>query len=110
MAWPWTDRLGVTATGGYAKSSTRGLDGFSDDRTAHFEGPTGSLSLWYQPWTDLALSLGRGYSYIGAVPGWDTSGGLSLRLWRELWLDGGYWRGEGMEGWNAGLRVTIAGD
>lgn len=109
LVWPWADRLGVTATGGYAGSETRGLDGFRDDRTARYEGPTGALTLWYQPWIDLAFSVGRGYSYIGAVPGWDTSGGASLRLWHEWWLDAGYWRGDAIEGWNAGLRVNFGG-
>lgn len=105
--WPWTDRLGLTATGGYAVSSTRGLEGFSDDRIDRFDGPTGALMLWYAPTHDLALNAGRGYSYVGAAPGWDTSAGLGLRLWRELWLDGGYWRGEGADGWTAGLRTLI---
>jgi hypothetical protein len=108
--WPWTRRLGVTATAGYSASSTRGLDGFREDRIERFEGPSGSLTLWYAPTHSLAVNAGRGYSYIGATPGWDTSAGLGLRLWRELWLDGGYWRGEGAEGWTAGLRTTIPDD
>ena len=108
--WPWTDRLGVTLTGGYAESSTRGLDGFRNDRIERFDGPTGSLMLWYAPKPWLALNAGRGYSYVGAAPGWDTSAGLGLRLWRELWLDTGYWRGGGAEGWTAGLRTLIPDD
>jgi hypothetical protein len=108
-AWPWTDSLGATFTGGYAASETRGLDGFENDRTSRFEGPTGSVSLWWQPLVDVSFSLGRGYSYIGQVPGWDTSAGASLRLWREWWLDGGYWRGDAVEGWSAGMRVTFGG-
>lgn len=109
-AWPWTDRLGVTLTGGYSESSTRGLGGFRQDRIDRLDGPTGSLALWYVPFSGLALNAGRGYSYVGAAPGWDTSAGLGLRLWRELWLDGGYWRGEGADGWTAGLRTTIPDD
>lgn len=105
--WPWTDRLGVTLTGGYSESSTRGLDGFRNDRIERMDGPAGSLNLWYAPTPWLALNAGRGYSYVGAAPGWDTSVGLGLQLWRELWLDGGYWRGEGADGWTAGLRTTI---
>ena len=108
--WPWTQSLGATLTGGYARASTRGLDGFENDRHSRDDGPTGSLTLWWQPLTDVAFNAGRGYSYIGAVPGWDTSAGLGLRLWRELWLDGAWWRGDGIDGWTAGLRVTFAGD
>jgi hypothetical protein len=107
LSWPWIDNFGMTFTGGYAGSETRGLDGFRDDRPARFEGATGSAGFWYQPWVDLAFNVGRGYSYIGQVPGWDTSGGASLRLWREWWLDGGYWRGDGIEGWNAGMRLNF---
>lgn len=107
VVWPWTDRLGLTATGGYSESSTRGLDGFRDDRTERYDGPTGSLALWYAPRPSFSLNAARGYSYVGATPGWDTSAGLGLRLWRELWLDGGYWRGGGADGWSAGLRTTI---
>jgi hypothetical protein len=107
--WPWTDHLGATITGGYARSETHGLDGFRHDRPARFDGPTGSLTLWTQL-GDLALNVGRGYSYIGAVPGWDTAAGLGLRLWGEVWLDGGYWRSEASEGWSAGLRMTFAGN
>jgi hypothetical protein len=110
LVWPWTHRIGLTGTGGYSKSSTRGLDGFENDRHARFEGPTGSLSLWYQPSSLLSFSVGRGYSYIAAVPGWDTSGSAGVRLWGETWLDAGYWRGEGMEGWTAGLRTTLGSD
>jgi hypothetical protein len=107
LTWPWLDTLGMTLTGGYAGSETRGLDGFRNDEPARFEGATGSVSLWYQPWIDLAFNVGRGYSYIGAVPGWDASAGASLRLWHEWWLDGGYWRAKDIEGWNAGLRVNF---
>jgi hypothetical protein len=106
-AWPWTDSLGATFTGGYAGSETRGLDGFENDRPSRFDGPTGSASLWWQPLVDLSFSVGRGYSYVGKVPGWDASGGASLRLWREWWLDGGYWRADGIEGWSAGMRVSF---
>lgn len=109
LVWPWTEHLGATVTGGYARSETHGLDGFRNDRPARFEGPTGSLTLWTQL-GDLALNVGRGYSYIGAVPGWDTSAGLGLRLWGDVWLDGGYWRSAGVQGWSAGLRATFAGD
>ena len=111
VVWPWTDRLGVTAAGGYAESSTRGLDGFNGDTIERNDGPTGSLTLWYQPSARIGLNAGRGYSYVGATPGWDTSAGIGLRLWRELWLDGGYWRGAGAgaEGWTTGLR-TVIGD
>lgn len=109
VVWPWTDRVGLTLTGGYAESSVRGLDGFGSDRTERYDGATGSAALWYQPTSLLAFNVGRGYSYLGAKPGWDTSAGASLRLWRELWLDGGYWRGEGSDGWTAGLR-TLVGD
>lgn len=105
--WPWGDQFGVTLSGGYAESSTRGLDGFRNDRIDRQDGPTGSLSFWYAPTSRFAVNAGRGYSYLGAEPGWDTSAGLGLRLWRELWLDGGYWRGEGADGWNAGLRTVI---
>ena len=108
--WPWTDRIGVTVTGGYAESITSGADGFRNDRIDRFEGPTGSVMLWCAPASRLALNVGRGYSYVGAAPGWDTSAGLGLRLWRELWLDGGYWRGEGADGWTAGLRVVMSDD
>lgn len=107
VSWPWLDTLGMTFTGGYAGSETRGLDGFSEDRAARFEGPTGAATIWWQPWIDLAFSAGRGYSYIASVPGWDSSAGASLRLWHEWWLDTGYWRGDGIEGWNAGLRVNF---
>jgi hypothetical protein len=107
LVWPWTDWLGLTATGGYSKSSTRGLDGFENDRHARVEGPTGSLTLWYQLNSILSFNVGRGYSYIASVPGWDTSGGAGVRLWGETWLDAGYWRAEGMEGWTAGLRTTL---
>jgi hypothetical protein len=110
VVWPWTGALGVTAVGGYAESSTRGLDGFEHDRVARFDGATGSLTLWYQATSRLAFNAGRGYSYIGAEPGWDTSAGLGLRLWRELWLDGGYWRGEAADGWTAGLRAVFTDD
>lgn len=109
VVWPWTDRLGVTVAGGYAESSIRGLDGFSEDRIDRSDGATGSLMLWYQPSPRVALSAGRGYSYLGAKPGWDNSAGVGLRLLRGLWLDGGYWRGEDAEGWTAGLR-TVIGD
>ncbi|MGH8481185.1 MAG: hypothetical protein ACRES8_01845 [Nevskiaceae bacterium] len=108
--WPWTARLGVTATGGYAVAETRGLDGFGDDRAARFDGPTGSLTLWWQPSSILAFNVGRSYSYMAATPGWDTSAGAGLRLWGQTWLDAGYWRGDGVEGWTAGLRWTFAGD
>jgi hypothetical protein len=107
VSWPWIDTFGMTFTGGYAGSETRGLDGFRNDTPARFEGPTGSASFWYQPWIDLAFTAGRGYSYIGKMPGWDTSAGASLRLWREWWLDAGYWRGDGIEGWNAGMRLNF---
>jgi hypothetical protein len=108
VVWPWTERLGVTAAGGYAESSTRGLDGFREDRIERLDGPTGSLMLWYEATPRLAFNAGRGYSYVGAQPGWDNSAGVGLRLWRELWMDGGYWRGEGAEGWTLGLRTTLA--
>lgn len=110
VVWPWTQRLGVTAAGGYAESSTRGLDGFREDRIERYDGPTGSLTLWYQASPRIAFNAGRAYSYVGARPGWDNSAGLGLRLLRELWLDGGYWRGEGAEGWTAALRTTIGDD
>lgn len=107
VVWPWTDRLGVTATGGYAESSTRGLDAFRNDRIERLDGAIGSLMLWYQPTQRLAFNAGRGYSYVGATPGWDNSLGMGLRLLGELWLDGGYWRGEGADGWTVGLRTAI---
>ncbi len=107
VAWPWTDTFGATFVGGYAASEVRGLDGFADDRPARFRGPTGSLALWWQPSSILAFNVGRGYSYMAAAPGWDTSAGAGLRLWGQTWLDGGYWRGDGIEGWNAGLRVNF---
>ena len=110
VAWPWTDNFGATLTGGYAQSSTRGLDGFEDDRTEHYEGPTGSFGLWWQPSSILSFNAARGYSYIAAVPGWDTSGGTGVRLWGKTWLDVGYWRAKGMDGWTAGLRTTFAGN
>jgi hypothetical protein len=110
VAWPWTDTLGATIAGGYSASEVRGLDGFEDDRRARFRGPTGSLTLWWQPSSILAFNAGRGYSYMAAVPGWDTSAGAGLRLWGQTWLDAGYWRGDGIEGWSAGLRSTFAGD
>jgi hypothetical protein len=106
--WPWTDRLGVTLAGGYAEASTRGLDNFSNDRIERMDGPTGSLMLWYEATPRVSFNLARGYSYVGAAPGWDNSAGVGLRLLRELWLDGGYWRGEGAEGWTVGLRTSIA--
>ena len=108
VVWPWTDRLGVTVAGGYAESSTRGLDGFGNDRIERLDGPTGSAMVWYEPTPRVSLNAGRGYSYVGAAPGWDSSAGLGLRLFRELWLDGAYWRGEGAEGWTVGLRTAIA--
>jgi hypothetical protein len=107
VSWPWVDIFGMTFTGGYAGSETRGLDGFRNDTPARFEGPTGSASFWYQPWIDLSFTAGRGYSYIGKRPGWDTSAGASLRLWHEWWLDAGYWRGDGIHGWNAGMRLNF---
>ena len=107
LVWPWTDELGVTATGGYAEGSTRGLDGFGNDRIERYDGATGALMLWYAPLSNLSFNAGRGYSYVGATPGWDSSAGIGLRLWRELWLDGGYWRGAGSQGWTAGLRTVI---
>lgn len=103
VVWPWTAHLGTTATGGYATSTTRGLDGFRNDLPARSEGPTGSLALWYVPDSRVSFSVGGGYSHLGGIPGWDASAGLGLRLWRQLWLNGGYWRGEGIEGWTAGL-------
>lgn len=108
--WPWTHWLGLTATGGYALSTTRGRDGFRGDSPARFHGPTGSLSLWFQPASRISLSAGGGYSHLGGVPGWDTSAGLGLRLWQELWLDGSYWRAESADGWMAGLRTYLPSD
>lgn len=105
--WPWTDQLGLTVAGGYAESSTRGLDAFRHDRIERQDGPTGALTLWYEPTPRVALNAGRGYSYVGAEPGWDTSLGLGLRLLSELWLDSAYWRGEGADGWTVGLRTAI---
>jgi len=105
--WPWTDRLGLSVAGGYAESSIRGLDGFQHDRIDRLDGPTGYATLSYRVAPRLDFNVGRGYSYLGARPGWDSSAGLGLRVWRELWLDGGYWRGEGADGWNVGLRTAI---
>lgn len=109
LAWPWTNKLGITGTGGYSFGSTRGLDGFANDSVERYQGPTGSLALWWAPASWLSFNAGRGYSYVGSVPGWDNSAGLGLRLWRELWLDGAYWRGEAADGWTAGLRLWIDG-
>lgn len=110
VVWPWIDQLGVTAVGGYSEGSTRGLDSFGNDRIERYDGAAGSLTLWFAPLSNLAFSAGRGYSYIGATPGWDSSAGVGIRLWRQLWLDGGYWRGAGSQGWTAGLRTVISDD
>lgn len=107
VIWPWTERLGATLTGGYAVSTTNGRDGFRNDRPERVDGATGSLSLWYQPSSRLAFTLGGGYAHLGGVPGWDTSAGISLRLWHELWFDAGYWRGADLEGWSGGLRAYL---
>lgn len=101
---------GLSASVGYAGSETRGLDGFADDPVQRAHGPMGSLTLSIQPNRRITLLAGPSYSYIGRVPGWQTTAGMRLRLSRALWLNTGYWSGKVAEGWNAGLSLGFGAD
>lgn len=101
------DSVDLSATAGYSQSTTRGLDDFSRDPATRIDGPSGSLTLTYRASTNTELSLGPAYSYVGREPGWDVSAGLGLQLFKDIWLDGGYWIGETKDGWSAVLRADF---
>lgn len=107
---PLSDRFGLGASVGYAGSETRGLDDFANDAVHRVHGPVGSLMLDARPNDWLSWYFGPSYSYVGRVPGWHGTAGVSLRLLRSLWLNTSYWGAESAQGWNAGLRKDFGAD
>jgi hypothetical protein len=103
---PHTD---ISATVGYVGSRTYGLDNFQADPIEQKHSASGSLNLGYRVAPAVQLWAGRVYSYIDRKPGWETQGGVGLRLMRNLWVDGSAWRAGGAEGFTVGLRAS-AGD
>lgn len=108
FGFPLSDTTDLSGSGGYVKSTTTGLEGFSNRPEDSIKGPTGSLTLTTRLAPHFEFFMGPAYSYLGHRRGWDGSAGLGLEVSHGLWITGSYWGGQTRDGWTAGLSMNFS--